>query len=154
MNLNIFQANETGSSQAMELEGAKRSFNFLTNSAVTIRTFISDRHRGIAKWLKAAYPLVQHFYDIWHVSKSITKKLAKLRKEKGYETVLEWIKPIRNHLYWCACSTKPGYEKLILAKWKSYSRHISNIHVNHPDPLFEKCVHEELTKRKWIRMGQ
>ena len=107
MNLNNFQANKIGSSQAMELEGAKRSFNFLTNSAVTIRTFISDRHRGIAKWLKAAYPHVQHFYDIWHVSKSITKKLAKLGKEKGYETVLEWIKPIRNHLYWCACSTNP-----------------------------------------------
>ena len=87
-------------------------------------------------------------------TKKYHKKLAKLGKKKGYETVLEWIKPIRSHLYQCACFTKPGYEKLILAKWKSYSRHISNIHVNHPDPLFEKCVHEELSKREWIRMGQ
>ena len=116
----------------MELGGAKCSFKFLTNSGVTIKIFISDRHKGIAKWLRAAYPLVQHFYDIWHVSKSITKKLAKLAKEKGYESVPEWIKPIRIHLYWCACSTKPGHAKLILAKWKSYSMYISNIHVNYP----------------------
>lgn len=138
----------------MELEGAKRSFKFLTDSGVKVQTFISDRHRGIAKWLKTEYPFVHHFYDIWHVAKSITKKLAKLAKEKGCEAVQHWIKPIKNHLYWCACSTKSGYEQLILAKWKSYARHIANLHTNHPDPLFEKCVHEKLPSRKWIRMGE
>ena len=46
----------------------------------------------------------------------VTKKLEKLGKEEGYETVLEWIKPIQSHLYWCACYTKRGYAKLF---WQS-----------------------------------
>ena len=36
----------------MELEGAKRSFNFLQTAGVAIKVFISDRHRGIAKWIR------------------------------------------------------------------------------------------------------
>lgn len=139
----------------MELEGAKRSFQFLNDARVPVKVFISDRHRGIAKWVREKCPLVQHFYDIWHVTKSITKKLFKLSKEKGSEIVGEWIKPIRNHLYWCACSTKPGYGKLLLAKWKSYARHISKIHDNHPDSLFPKCVHNPIIpRRRWIKMGK
>ena len=41
----LLQANETGSSNAMELEVAKRSFNFLKRMGLSVATFISDRHR-------------------------------------------------------------------------------------------------------------
>lgn len=34
------QANKTGSSNAMELEGAKRSFNFLKNMGLPVSNFI------------------------------------------------------------------------------------------------------------------
>ena len=33
-------------------------------------------------------------------------------------------------------------------------RHVGNKHNNHPDPLFPKCAHEELEKRKWIKVGK
>ena len=138
----------------MELEGATRAFNFLSSAGVGVKTFISDRHKGIAKWMRTKQPSIKHFFDIWHVSKSITKKLTKLAKEKGFEIVGDWIKSIRNHLYWCACSTKSGYGKLVAGKWKSYARHISNIHDNNPDPLFKKCIHDKIDKRNWIKMGK
>jgi len=44
----FFQANETGGSTQTELEGAKRCFSYLKQAGVTIKVFVSDRHRGIA----------------------------------------------------------------------------------------------------------
>lgn len=47
----LVQANETGGSQQTELEGAKRCFSYLQRVGLTIAIFVSDRHRGIAKWI-------------------------------------------------------------------------------------------------------
>ena len=33
-------------------------------------------------------------------------------------------------------------------------RHIINKHVDHPCPLFTKCAHCEIEKRKWIKVGK
>lgn len=149
-----FQANETGNSTAMELEGAKRSFTFLL-SKVKISKFISDRHRGIAKWIRESHAKIEHFFDIWHIAKAITKKMVKAAKGKGCEKISEWIKGIRNHIYWCATSTNEGFQQLILAKWQSYTRHISNKHSKHANKLFMKCVHKkQIKKRKWLTPGK
>ena len=48
----------------MELEGAKRSFAYLKQCEVNIKTFISDRHRGIAKWIRSSQRSTAHFFDI------------------------------------------------------------------------------------------
>ena len=81
------------------------------------------------------------------------KKLIKAGKKKGYKRIIYWVKGIRRHLYWCATSTKQGFEQLILAKWKSFMRHVANRHTNHPDKLFQNCAHEEIQRRKWIKIG-
>lgn len=90
----------------MELQGAKNCFTFLRNAGVAIAVFISDRHRGIAKWIRESQTNTTHLFDIWHVARSIVKKLLKASKEKGYELIKEWIKGVRNHLYWH--TTYPG----------------------------------------------
>ncbi len=95
----------------MELDGAKRCFTFLQSSGVSIKKFISDRHAGIAKWVRETQVNTKHFYDIWHVARSITKKMLKAGKEKGCEVIMQWITGVRNHLYWCATSTKEGFWK-------------------------------------------
>jgi hypothetical protein len=61
---------EVGSSNAMELEGAKRSFNFLNESGLKMDIFISDWHKGIAKWIKTKQKGTKHYNDIWHVNKN------------------------------------------------------------------------------------
>ena len=145
------QANQTGNSNAMELEGAKRCFLFLQSVGLSVITFVSDRHRGIAKWLKTSQPQTTHYFDIWHVARSINKKLLKASQEKGCEVIKDWMRGVKNHLYWCVTSTLDGFEKLILAKWKSFLGHIRNKHTGHPDSDFEACAHEEIAPRRWIK---
>ncbi|XP_067030157.1 uncharacterized protein [Acropora muricata] len=150
----LLQANETGGSYQMELEGAKRAFAYLMSVGLKIAVFVSDRHRGVAKWLRECQPNTVHFFDIWHVARSIGKKMLTLSKQKGCERISQWIKGVRNHLHWCASSTKQGFKELIAAKWMSLMRHISNKHDNHQTPLFDKCAHgADIDKRKWIKIG-
>ena len=150
----LTQANETGGSSQMELEGAKRAFAYLISVGLKIAVFVSDRHRGIAKWLRECQPNTAHFFDIWHVARSIGKKMLTLSKQKGCERISQWIKGVRNHLHWCASSTKQGFKELIAAKWMSLMRHISNKHDNHQSHLFDKCAHRaDIEKRKWIKIG-
>ena len=52
------------------------------------------------------------------------------------------MKSVESHVYWCASSTKQGFENLILAKWNSM-RHVANKYQDHPDPLFPECAHED-----------
>ena len=137
----------------MELEGAKRCFHFLSMANLSIPVFVSDRHRGIAKWIHSMHPNTVHFFDIWHVAKAISKKMLKASQEQGCEPIKEWMKAVRNHLYWCATSTRPGFQELIIAKWQSFMRHVANKHEGHPNSLFPKCAHEELEPRKWIKIG-
>ena len=90
----------------MELFGLQKCFEGLKNSGLKITTFISDRHKSVAKWIRTTQPETTHFHDFWHVSKSITKKLLAASKEKGNEAIKFWMKGIRSHLYWSALSTK------------------------------------------------
>ena len=138
----------------MELSSAKDCFAFLKEAGVAVKIFISDRHRSIAKWLREQEPHTQHFFDIWHIAKSVTKKLLKAGKESGCELINKWQKSIKNHLQWCATSTSTGFGALIVAKWKSVARHICNKHTDHPDALFQKCSHGDISGRHWFKVGQ
>ena len=132
----------------MELAGAKRCFSHLKKSDLKIKTFILDRHRGIGKWIRTSEKETMHYYDIWHIAKSIIKMVL---KDKSLAVLKYWTKAIKTHLYWCATSTKAGFGDLIVAKWKSFLRHVCNKHTDHPDLLYQKCAHGELDQRKWIK---
>ena len=66
----------------MELQGGKTCFDFLHYIGVPIPVFISDHHHGIAKWIRESQADMSH-YDLWHVVRSIGKKLLKASKEKS-----------------------------------------------------------------------
>ena len=53
----------------MEIEGIKRAFEVLKKEGIEINAFISDRHRGIGKWVRENMPENHHFFDVWHVPK-------------------------------------------------------------------------------------
>ena len=74
-------------------------------------------------------------------------------KLAGCEIIKSWIKSVRQHLFWCATSTKSGFGSLIVAKWMSFLRHVSNLHTDHPDPLYKCCNHGEIEKRLRIKRG-
>lgn len=75
VHFDLVHANETGGSQQTELEGAKRCVQYLLNLGLSIAVCVSNRHRGIAKWIREDHPERKHYFDIWHVARSITKKL-------------------------------------------------------------------------------
>ena len=137
----------------MELEGAKRSFLSLKQLGLSLSTFISDRHRGIAKWIRETQKDTKHYFDIWHVARTVSKNLLSASRELGCDVIKQWIRGVRNHIYWCVTSTKAGFESMITAKWSSFMRHVANKHKNHLDPLYKECNHQELEARDWIKMG-
>ena len=83
----------------------------------------------------------------------IRKVLSKLSKEKGCESIAEWIRSCENHLYWSATTTFSGNGKVIWAKFSSFMGHIINKHSQLGDALFNKCFHGVISPRKWLKVG-
>ena len=140
----------------MELEGAKRSFDEIKGKEkLPIKTFVSDRHRGIGKWMRTMQRDTTHYYDIWHQAKSTVKKVLKASKEKGCEILAEWAKSIRNHLHWCATSSKAVFSSLIEAKWLLFMRRVNNEYDEHPNMhCISVIMVIYLTEtKKWIKVG-
>ena len=66
-----FQRNQAGSSTAMEYMGWKHSIEFLLGYAILITAFISDHHIKIASHMKSLFSTITHYFDIWHLKKSM-----------------------------------------------------------------------------------
>lgn len=58
----------------MELKGAQLGFSHLYGAGLDIKVFVSDRHKGIAKWIRESNPSTTHFFDQWHIAKGVVKK--------------------------------------------------------------------------------
>ena len=73
------QANQAGNSSAMEFMGFQQALAFLLGTTMLVKAFISDRHSQIAKWMRVecpqkckdlGKPVIDHFFDLWHIGKS------------------------------------------------------------------------------------
>ncbi|XP_063048719.1 uncharacterized protein LOC134445189 isoform X3 [Engraulis encrasicolus] len=151
IDVQLVQSNEVGGSCNMEKEGLRRSLELLDSKGVAVDYIVTDRHPQIQKYLRDRD--VQHFYDVWHFEKGLSKKLDKLSKDKECELLKKWRRSIGNHAYWAATSSSTGPEKL--AKWTSILNHIQNRHT-HDDPTFPKCLHPALPQKrskKWFKPG-
>ncbi|CAL4089388.1 unnamed protein product, partial [Meganyctiphanes norvegica] len=154
IDIQMVQKNEVTSSNAMELEGLKRSLKCLEDSKLEIKTIVTDRHPSIQKFLRLSKKHVKHEYDTWHVAKGFKKKILKLIK--SCPELAPWVKSIINHIYWSASSSKDDKPEMIVAKWLSICNHIKNKHTGHEDKLFPKCAHETKrnrgqNKKKWLK---
>lgn len=76
----LAQANEAGSSTAMEALGHKKALEFLLTTEMVKTAFVSDRHASIRKWMRETCPklckdmrkpVIKHFFDLWHIGKSM-----------------------------------------------------------------------------------
>ncbi|XP_068712766.1 uncharacterized protein [Montipora foliosa] len=156
----LVQCNEAGSSSGMEFLGHQRAFAYLFTTAMKIKSFISDRHRSIAKWMRETCskkcrelnkPVVEHFFDLWHVAKQIQKTLTKLSKEKTCEIIGRWKKACLRHFYWSVTSTEELQGEVKLAKFEAFLSHVINKQQDLPNRLFTKCHHGPITKEKvWM----
>ena len=92
---------------------------------VKIRSLATDRHTTITAEMRKKYPHIIHQYDVWHLSKWVTKKLTKKAKKKGNEPLFKWIKCVSNHLWWCS-QTYGGNAEDLQERWVSILNHVVN----------------------------
>ena len=156
----LVQVTEVSSSNAMEYEGCKRSLNSVIKKKVPIRCLTTDRHTTITAKMRTVFPTIDHQYDVWHLSKWVTKKLSKKAKKKGCEELTAWIQCISNNLWWCA-ATCNGQAEVLREKWLSMLEHIVNKHTWKSSPKFQfvkKCGHAVMSRREkksitWLKKG-
>ena len=145
LDVQLIQVNEANNSNAMELMGLKRCLAFLL-PRVEIASITTDRHPQVQKYLKTDETVtafsIRHFYDVWHIAKSVKKRIEKQSQQSEYRELLQWKNTVTNHLYWCA-ATSDGDGAMIVEKWLSILNHVINKH-EHAGPRFVSCQHETL----------
>ncbi|XP_077523033.1 uncharacterized protein LOC144133822 [Amblyomma americanum] len=119
------------SSTSMEKFAFVKSLNMVKERGLKVASVTTDRHGQVTKYMRTQEPTIRHYYDCWHISKGIKKKLAAHAKRAGCSVLEIWIQPASNHLYWCA-ALSDGSAELLTDMWKSMERHAANMHTGHP----------------------
>ncbi|KAK3745396.1 hypothetical protein QZH41_001436 [Actinostola sp. cb2023] len=153
----VVQVSEVTSSNAMEKEGFERCLNSLEDDGVTIGTITTDRHISISSTMNKNQSNINHQYDVWHLSKSIVKKLNNKAKLKQCQDLAPWIQSVSNHLWWCS-ATCEGNAQLLREKWVSLLDHVTNKHSWTHAVLFHQCshpvlTHTEMRRTAWLKPG-
>ena len=147
IDFSLVQVTEVSSSNAMEYEGCKRSLKKLIAQKIPVRCLTTDKHVTITARMRTEFPKIIHQYDVWHLSKSVTKKLTKKAKKKCNEELLSWIQSVSNHLWW-SVATCDGNTSVMKEKWLSIINHIANKHKWRGGKHFKKCAHRTLTRNE------
>ncbi|KAG0435392.1 hypothetical protein HPB47_018516 [Ixodes persulcatus] len=136
------------SSGLMEKEGLIRCLAFTRQKELSVQSLTTDRHRSIAKHMREKEPAVRHYFDVWHVSKSVKKGLSSASKSRDCGSIAEWVQPAVNHLYWCAVASQ-GDPDLLVGAWTSMTRHVVDIHTDHPG-IYAQCLHDPDRDGDWL----
>ncbi|XP_056437954.1 uncharacterized protein LOC130374996 [Gadus chalcogrammus] len=158
VDVQLVQSSEVPNSSWCEMEGLKRSIGLLRRNDLHLSTLITDRHRQVAKWVREELcpEGTQHYFDVWHIGKSLGKALDTASKDRQCEQLQLWRPATVNHLYWTAASTPDGNPAVMEAKWRSLVNHIQDIH-DHDTPAFSSCAHAPLEgdqrDKEWLEPG-
>ncbi|CAC5422193.1 unnamed protein product [Mytilus coruscus] len=106
----LVQVSETTSSNKMELIGFQRSLASIEAADLTVGVVVTDRHVQIRKAMATDHSDKKHQFDVWHLSKSIKKKILAIKPKKLLNEVKPWI----HHLQAYAALEKVVTDKLIL----------------------------------------
>lgn len=155
VDFHVIQVSEVSSSNAMEREGFDRCMANISNKGAKIQVVATDCHIGIAADMRRHHPDKTHQFDVWHLAKSITKKITSKSKEKECEELLNWSKSISNHLHWCA-ETCDGNKELLREKWISVLYHVADIHSWDSANLYHECQHPPIPPdvnraKRWLQ---
>ncbi|XP_043942729.1 uncharacterized protein LOC122814185 [Protopterus annectens] len=152
----VEQVSEGVASVGLEKIGFERCMRNLISKGMSIGVVATDRHRGIALLMRTQFTDIDHQFDIWHMCKSIRKKIMLAAKQKGQEDLLPWCRSICNHLWWCT-ATCEGDPVLLMEKWLSLSYHVTDQHSWGGATKYVKCPHEvpvpRGTDKKWLEEG-
>ena len=139
---NVKQVSECTSSVAMETDAFVDCISFMAEKGIYIDVFSSDRHRSVGAAIKRELSQLigDHQYDIFHISKSFQKDLARRAKAKGCEALKHWAPGMNLHLWW-ACATCDGDADMLVEKFKASVFHASGCHEFPHFRHFKRCAH-------------
>ncbi|XP_046584135.1 LOW QUALITY PROTEIN: uncharacterized protein LOC124291235 [Haliotis rubra] len=139
LDIQLVQSNDVKNSHHMELEGLKRGLSFL-------------EQKELKKYMREEHKDKKHYFDVWHVTKAVGKKLEAATKKSGCAAIRPWIKSTTNHMYWVAASCKDEPD-IKVDKWLSVTNHVADKHEGH-SPKFKQCEHGPQTEeRLWLKEG-
>ncbi|VDH92225.1 Hypothetical predicted protein, partial [Mytilus galloprovincialis] len=149
----LVQVSETTSSNKMELIGFQRSLASIEAADLTVGVVVTDRHVQIRKAMTTDHSDKKHQFDVWHLSKSIKKKILAIKPKKLLNEVKPWIPSICNHIWYCSRQAHGDSDKLE-ETWRSLLCHISNRHT-FPGKIVTQCGHpplspDDIRKKKWL----
>ena len=55
----------------MEYMAFTRLMEDIADNNLNVTTFVSDRHASIAKHMREKLPNITHYFDLWHLAKSV-----------------------------------------------------------------------------------
>ncbi len=145
---------EVTSSNAMEKEGCMRVLQRLLDADLNLQILCTDRHLSIQKMMRTQFADITHQFDVWHLGKSVARKLTQKAKRRETEELMGWIPAIKNHL-WFSSSTCEGDEVKLVERWQSLSQHITNKHSWDQGQTVHECAHADLREEeeevvKWL----
>ncbi|XP_069482776.1 uncharacterized protein [Ambystoma mexicanum] len=82
VSLVVMQVTQCTSSVAMEKLGFIKSVEYLQSRGMHIDLIATDRHVSIGKTMREQFPHIKHQFDVWHLGKSINKKISAAGKKK------------------------------------------------------------------------
>lgn len=142
-----------GSSTNMEVLGFERCLQQLIDNDFTVEVIATDRHVQVRSRLQNKYPSIKHQFDVWHMAKSVGKKLKNISHKKVNSDLSPWSKSVINHLWWCAANCN-GDADLLVESWSSIIHHVVNRH-EFPGEKYKGCAHSPLSddeqrRKKWL----
>ena len=153
----LVQVSQATSSVGMEKVGFEQCMQVLHNASVKPSLIATDRHIGIRALIRTKYPEICHQFDVWHLAKSVKKKLLEASKKKASQDLAPWIQSISNHIWWCADSCG-GSADLLVEMWTSLTYHITDQHEWQSGEHFHRCAHppledEDRASKAWLQSG-
>ena len=157
IDFSLVQVTEVKNSNGMELEGLKRCLDHLQEERVVISKLATDRHVQVRAHMKKERSQIKHNFDVWHMAKSVQKKLTKKAQAKHCAELKPWIQAVITHLWWCA-KTSNGNGRECVERWKSIIYHTANVHHWDGCQTFHECAHppippETERRKRWLRIG-
>jgi hypothetical protein len=143
---NLQLGQESASSVGMEVVGLESCLDEYDEYDIKIAVITTDRSPSVMGLMQTRYPSIDHQHDLWHIGKSIKKKLVATSKKKGMACIADWIRSIINHLYFSAqnCMEDPD---LLIELWLSILKHIVGKHSWNADKVHKtvlRCSHDDV----------